>query len=290
MVFRIFLLSLFIFSVSFNCSFSMERNWQWVESDDEIGYFIDVDNAYNHKSIGQLVDYSDVWVKCAYTMAGAESEIDMYGLDNIDSNVLKEGYGLHKLRLKYLTGEIQYLYTGFYDHNGNLLANCTDQESDTNIYRSSYLDSIMYFMSSKITKRNEFSIYQNSNISKSYYQSMKNEYDGVTRFYVPIYSIKNFGDKYEFVFNRVDYDKDKKITSDNVYYIRYEGDEYYYIIKAEVQRGYKHYMIDLDEPEKNEIVPSSYLENAIAFVKDFCEDNNNSYFIHRLGPKGLIPQ
>lgn len=196
-IFFTFITVILLTCITWGQCYSMERKWQWIRSDENYGYFIDVEDAYNHKVDGNEVDYSDVWVKVAYTYNGAQDEINYFGLNTINANTLKDGYGLYKLRLHYLSGEVDYLHLSFYDKNGNLLK--TVKQDKTTIYGERFLEPILLFMSSKITGGKEFSLVTSGKAIKQY--KCKTPSGQVRLFNVPISSIIKRGNRYSYVFD-----------------------------------------------------------------------------------------
>ncbi|SEH35175.1 hypothetical protein [Selenomonas sp. KH1T6] len=275
-------------AINANKCYAMERNWQWIKSDDYCGYFIDVENAINHQVSANEVDYSDVWVKVAYTYQGAQNEIDYYKLSGVNPAVLKDGYGLYKLRLKYLTGEVDYLYLGFYDSNGNLLR--TQSGSSSTIYSDgdTFLASIMYYMSSKLTGGREFTVNENKGAIRYW---KKTDYSGqVTVFLLPRLAIRKDGGKYNYVINTRVLAEDNSTEKEVVQYYSYDGGEEVEVVRfAGYDDDWILHTVDLsNRPKRTEIVPGSYSESISKFVVNYCDDNANVDLINRFGKKGII--
>ncbi len=109
------------FMVLFSCS-AFAKNWQWVDSDDSIGFFFDSDSikyeAYqdfytNKVKYNRLV--KTYWVKTIYTQKGANNFAKSIGDDSYnDLSVCLEKWTTNK-------DSITILYSVYYDSNGNVI-------------------------------------------------------------------------------------------------------------------------------------------------------------------------
>lgn len=260
----------------------MERNWQWIRSDDNFGYFIDVDNAYNHKTIENEIDYSDVWVKVAYTYSGAQNEIDFYDIKHVSADKLSAGYGLYKLRLHYLSGDVEYLYLGFYDNNSNLLA--TAKPNKTTIYCDGFLEPILLYMSAKITGGKEFSSIAASGKAIRTFKH-KTPSGQIRLFNVPVASIRKSGNQYHYVLDYRVLAPDNSVDKEMSEYITFSGADEYWLERVTIyDDDWKLYFVD--KHEKKEFIPGTYLEHTKDFVLKYCSEHSD--IVNRFGAKGLI--
>ena len=77
-----------------NVSQALQHQWQWIESNDYYGFFLDTQTISPHYVYGDNADYTDVWMMVKYSYEGAKDELDSYDNTYVKPEKLQDGYGI----------------------------------------------------------------------------------------------------------------------------------------------------------------------------------------------------
>lgn len=142
-------------------AYAVPHNWQWIESDDEFGYFIDTANINKITNSNGRVRYAELWLKMKYTPKSAPEVLQDWGHEYVNANLLaNDGSGIFKIKLDFLRGSVHVLSSTFLDKNGNILASDNDdffQYVDV----QSFYQPVFTYVANYIANTNDYAIFKN---------------------------------------------------------------------------------------------------------------------------------
>lgn len=269
---------------------ALQHQWQWIESNDNFGFFLDTQTINPHYVEGDNADYADVWMMVKYSYEGARKELDGYDNIYMKPETLQDGYAMYRLRLYFWSGDVQRTFTGFYRKDGTLLKQYTDIYN-TNAEQQSFYRPIMYYTIDHLTGNHEYAIY---NHGKSYYShSVKGGHNGTDRFFVPKNSIKSDGADIYFKYEEYDYNSNDEVQKTEICQMKYNtiNNSFTYLSTDTYHDdsglwSHSDFSVIPESKRKMSLVPDSFGEGLADDVKSFYQENKD--FVNRYHQK-LLP-
>jgi hypothetical protein len=140
--------------------YAVPHNWQWIESDDEFGYFVDMANITKTTNFNGKVREAELWLKMKYTAKSAKDVLEDFDHSYINADLLADdGAGIFKIKLDFLRGSVHVLSSSFLDKSGNVLVTDTDafyQYVDV----QSFYRPVFTYVENHLAGTNSYSIYK----------------------------------------------------------------------------------------------------------------------------------
>lgn len=272
-----------------NVSQALQHQWQWIESNDYYGFFLDTQTISPHYVYGDNADYADVWMMVKYSYEGAKDELDSYDNTYVKPEKLQDGYGIYRLRLYFWTGDVQRDFAGLYMKDGTLLAQYTDVD-ETNVERERFYRPIMYYTIDYLTGNHEYTIY---NHNKSNYKiDGKKSITGIRKYYVSKNSMKSDGDDIYFKYTIYQYNNNDEIQKKEICQVKYNmiSNSMTYLSQdtdEDYSGSWKHddFSAVPEAKRTTQLIPDSIGEGLVNDVKKFYQ--TNKAFVDRYNHKLL---
>lgn len=269
---------------------ALQHQWQWIESNDNFGFFLDTQTINPHYVEGDNADYADVWMMVKYSYEGARKELARYNNTYIKPEILQDGYAMYRLRLYFWSGLVQRNFTGFYKNDGTLLTQYTKTyESDVEKY--AFYRPIMFYTIDYLTGNHEYAIY---NHGKSYYAiSNDKNVNGMKKYYISRNSIKSDGADIYFKCQKYDYNSNDEVQKKEICQLKYNtiNNSFTYLSTDAYDDDsglwtHSDFSVIPESKRKMSLVPDSFGEGLADDVKSFYQENKE--FVNRYHQK-LLP-
>lgn len=147
----------------FSLASAQAVQWDWIQSDDKYGKFINPSSLVIISDKKGRLEYLDVTVRNAYSLAGAQEEIASYGKNiNKTINPVLLSYSLQKLRLYPAEGLIDSEAVEFYDKTGTKLGQ-SGRISNLNVAYRDFYAPYFYYTLDKFTTNREYEAWKSKN-------------------------------------------------------------------------------------------------------------------------------
>lgn len=261
-----------------NCSVVFaESNWEWIESNDYYGKFIDSNSIEIHREpISNRLDYIYVWAKIVYSYEGARRHCNSYNLKLSPDNL---SYSLMKLKLNPRYSQVIRERIVFYDKNNEVLYENRNDNNSFDVYYHKFYAPYLYYTVDKITDNHEYLRYKSNerykyfvstelNEKENYFEyldtmTMRNHNDYYSGYFWQVFQDKNTKERVAVWLSELKFDKNKKTIESQRIYLRNGENEYWrYDIPFELR-----------QKEKEECIPDSFGEQLRDNVVAYFDSN-----------------
>lgn len=272
-----------------NVSQALQHQWQWIESNDNYGFFLDTQTISPHYVYGNNADYADVWMMVKYSYKGAKTELDSYDNTYVKPEKLQDGYGIYRLRLYFWTGDVQRNFTGFYMKDGTLLTQYM-KVYETNVEKQDFYQPIMYYTIEHLTENHEYAVYNHGKSYHIHYGTKR--ITGMNKFYISTNSIKSDGDDIYFTYTIYHYNSNDEIQKTEICKLKYNmiSNSMTYLSQdtdEDYSGSWKHddFSAVPEAKRTTQLIPDSIGEGLVNDVKKFYQ--TNKAFVDRYNHKLL---